>query len=270
MPYLATLLLLLITLPAAADPQQYSFAVTDKKPQSRDTFVQGLQILDGKLYVSSGGYGKSRLRRFNFEDGTLELERKVDPRLFAEGLTIIDDRLYLLTWRSRNLLVYKREDLSGIERMRIPGEGWGLTNNGDELIYSDGSSRLYYLSPTAHRITRTLNVTENGMPVNRLNELEWIDGRIWANIWHNNRIVIINPDSGHVEASINLQGLLPAPEYRRGTDVLNGIARDPADGGIWVTGKNWPWLYRIELVPVTGTTKNTPPKVKAEPATESR
>jgi glutamine cyclotransferase len=251
-PPLHTLLLFTLLLSAAAGARQYDYEVVDRRAQSRDTFVQGLEIHDGKLYVSSGGYGKSRLRRIDFASGEVELERPVDPRLFAEGLTLLGDSLYLLTWRSRNLLVYRSTDLTPLARMRIPGQGWGLTNNGEQLIYSDGSHRLYFVSPDEHRITRALEVTENGEPVTRLNELEWVDGRIWANVWQTDRIVIIDPDSGAVEASIDLTGLLPPAERRPGTDVLNGIARDPADGAIWVTGKNWPWLYRIELVTEPG------------------
>ena len=243
------LLLALALFAATAGAQQnYHYKVIDKKPQSRDIHVQGLQILDDKLYVSAGGYGKSRLLRYNFTNGELELERKVDPRLWAEGLTVFGDRLYLLTYKSRNLFVYSKEELKGVSRMQIPGEGWGMTHNGEQLIYSDGSHRLFYLSPEQGRITRALTVTEKGKPVVRLNELEWIDGRIWANIWMTDRIVIINPADGKVEGSINLQGLLPLMERRANTSLLNGIALNPADGGIWVTGKNWPWMYRIELV----------------------
>ena len=247
-PYYLILLAILFTCSASAS-QQYSYKVVDKKPQSRDIFVQGLQIADDKLYVSGGGYNKSRLLRYNFSTGELELERKVDPRLWAEGLTVFNDRLYLLTWKSRNLFVYSKDELRGIERMQIPGEGWGLTHNGEQLIYSDGSDRLFYLSPDKHQITHTLSVKENGQPVVRLNELESIDDRIWANVWQTNRIVIINPADGTVEGSIDLQGLLPVPEWRTDTDVLNGIALNPADDGIWVTGKNWPGMYRIEQVP---------------------
>lgn len=264
MARLIPLLLLLLILPSIAAPVQYGYRVIDKKPQTRDTWVQGLEIVNGQLYVSSGGYGKSRIEQFDFAKGDLIKQQRIDPRLFAEGLTVLGERIYLLTWHSRNLLVFNREDLKPVARMRIPGEGWGLTHNGEDLVYSDGSSRLYVISLTQNRITRVIKVTENGVPVSRLNELEWIDGKVWANVWQTNRIVIIDPDSGNVEASINLQGLLPIPERRPGTDVLNGIAHNPADGGIWVTGKNWPWLYRIELV--------APEKaqVKAEPATDSR
>ena len=269
MRYLITLLFLLMSLPATAAPEQFGYKVIGKKPQSPDIFVQGLQIIDDQLYVSSGGYGKSRLLRYNFSDGSLDLERKVDAKLWAEGLTVLGDRVYLLTWKSRNLLVYNREDLRGIQRMSIPGEGWGLTNNGSDLIYSDGSNRLYFLSLEQLRITHAIEVTEGGKPLVRLNELEWIDGRIWANVWQTDRIVIINPTSGEVEGSIDLKGLLPLPEYRSGTDVLNGIALNPADGGIWVTGKNWPWLYRIELVPAAPVKADPAAQVKAQPATNS-
>jgi glutamine cyclotransferase len=233
--------------------QQYSYKILEQKVLAPHTHVQGLEIIDGQLYASSGGWGKSRLLRFDFASGELETERKMDPRLWAEGLTVMGDKVYQLTWRAGLLLVYNKGDLTGVERMRIPGEGWGITNDGAQLIYSDGSDRLFFLSPAEHRITHAISVTEAGRPVTRLNELEWIDGRIWANVWQTNRVIIIDPASGNVEGSINLQGLLPVmqrpADMNPSDDVLNGIARNPADGGIWVTGKNWPRLYRIELVP---------------------
>jgi glutamine cyclotransferase len=203
--------------------------------------------------VSSGNYGKSRLMRFNLEDGSLDAEHRLDPRLFAEGVTVLGDRVYQLTWRAGLMLIYDREELKVVERWRIPGQGWGLTNNGRELIYSDGSASIHFVAPEARKITRSIEVREAGAPVERLNELEWIDGRIWANVWQTDRIVIIDPDSGEVEGTIDLAGLLPASERRADTDVLNGIARDPADGSVWVTGKRWPAMYRIEIQPITPT-----------------
>jgi glutamine cyclotransferase len=245
-------MLLLLVASASAAPQ-YRYKVVEQKPLAPHTHVQGLEIVDGQLYASSGGYGKSRLLRFDFATGELGASQEMDPRLWAEGLTVLDDRIYQLTWRARQLLVYDRQTLAILERMRIPGQGWGMTNDGEQLIYSDGSEKLFYVSPSEHRITRVIKVQENGRPVTRLNELEWIDGRIWANVWLTNRIVIIDPASGVVEGSVDLHGLLPVmqrpPDMNMQDDVLNGIARNPADGGIWVTGKNWPFLYRIELVP---------------------
>jgi glutamine cyclotransferase len=238
-----------LLVPASHAVEEFGYRVTDRKPQDRQNFVQGLEIVDGYLYVSSGNYGRSRLLRYRFDDGTLDTGRPVHPRLFAEGLTVFGDRVYQLTWRARMALVYSREELEGLEWFPLAGEGWGLTNNGEELIYSDGSHHLHFLSPVTRRISRSVAVTRDGAPVPQLNELEWVDGRIWANIWRSDRIVIIDPASGEVTAEVDLSGLLPAAERRPDTGVLNGIARDPADGSIWVTGKRWPWLYQIELVP---------------------
>lgn len=256
-----TPLLLLLVAASAAASQQYGYKVIEQKPLAAHTHVQGLEIVDGQLFVSSGGYGKSRLLRFDFASGEQQAAQKMDPRLWAEGLTVLDDRIYQLTWRARMLLVYDKDQLKLIERMRIPGEGWGMTNDGEQLIYSDGSDRLFFVSPAEHGITRAINVRDNGEPVTRLNELEWIDGRIWANVWLTNRIVIIDPASGSVEGSVDLQGLLPVmqrpADMNISDDVLNGIARNPADGGIWVTGKNWPFLYRIEIVPIQDSTTSS-------------
>jgi glutamine cyclotransferase len=257
MSTLRRLLLLATCLPLTAWPAppykpvaQYTVKVIEQKAQARDNFVQGLEILDGYLYVSTGNYGKSRLLRYHFADGRVDAGRALDERIFAEGLTILGDSIYQLTWQNKAMLVYRKADLEYLRALPLAGEGWGLTNNGTALIYSDGSAQLHFVSPDSGRILRTITVTEQGRPVELLNELEWIDGAIWANIWQSERIVMIDPASGYVTGSIDLRGLLPPAEYRPGTDVLNGIARNPADGAIWVTGKRWPWLYRIELQPL--------------------
>ncbi|MCB1705953.1 MAG: glutaminyl-peptide cyclotransferase [Halioglobus sp.] len=252
MKALRLLLLLASVLPPLAwSVQQYDVKVIDQRAQPRDHFVQGLEIQGDYLYVSVGNYGESRLLRYRFPDGGVDAVKHLDEQLFAEGLTVLDHNIYQLTWRNRAMLVYRESDLEFQRWLPLPGEGWGLTNNGRELIYSDGSARLHIMSADTGRILRSITVTEQGRPVELLNELEWVDGSIWANIWYSDRIVVIDPDSGRVTASINLRGLLPADEYQSGTDVLNGIARNPADGAVWVTGKRWPWLYRIELLPVT-------------------
>jgi len=225
----------------------YDYKVIGQMAQSRENFVQGLQIVDGHLYVSTGQYGKSRLLRYRMADGTLDAEKKLDNRLFGEGLTVLDDKIYQLTWRSRIALIYNKADLKGLKWFRIAGEGWGMTNDGEHLIYSDGSDQLHFLSPDTLLPSHSISVTENGKPVDRLNELEFVEGEIWANIWMSDTIVMINPQDGTVTGSIDLQGLLPHNERRPNTDVLNGIARDPVDGSIWVTGKYWPWLYQIEI-----------------------
>mgnify|MGYP001555757682 CR=1 FL=1 len=229
--------------------EQYGYRVLERLPQSRQHFVQGLQILDGQLYVSTGNYGQSKLLRYSFPEGELDVIRKLHPRIFAEGVTVLDDKVYQLTWQNRRMLVYGREQLTPSHSFPLPGEGWGITTNGEQLIYSDGSDKLHFMSPLTGRIERSLSVTESGQPLAKLNELEWVDGRLWANIWQSDRVVIIDPASGAVTGSIDLQGLLPEEERQPGTDVLNGIARNPADGAIWVTGKRWPWIYRIEVLP---------------------
>lgn len=234
---------------ATAEPSQHGYKVVGSMAQSRENFVQGLQIVDEYLYVGTGHYGKSRLLRYNMKDGALDQARSVDARLFGEGVTVLGDKVYQLTWRSGLALIYNKADLSPNKWFPVAGEGWGITNNGKELIYSDGSSRLFFLSPETLTVTRSIEVKENGDPLVKLNELEWVDGEIWANIWTSNRIVIINPTDGMVSASVDLTGLLPHNERRPDTDVLNGIAHNPADDSIWVTGKRWPWLYQIELVP---------------------
>lgn len=229
--------------------EQLGIRIIDRKPQDRSFFVQGLEIHAGQMYLSAGRYGESRLVRYDFDTGKPGAVLALHPSLFAEGVTVLGDRVYQLTWKTGIVLVYNRDDLKLLEYFRIPGEGWGMTNNGTGIIYSDGSSQLHTLSPDSQRITRSVTVTENGIPLTQLNELEWIDGKIWANVWRTDRIVVIDPESGEVSASIDLSGLLPAEERQPGTGVLNGIARDSRDGGIWVTGKRWPWQYRIETVP---------------------
>lgn len=243
--------MLLCALPGAAlAVEQLTVDVLDRKSQNPGYWVQGLEIHDGQMYLSAGRYGESKLVRYDLDSGKVDAGRSLHPKLFAEGLTVLGDRVYQLTWKAGIVLVYDRKGLEPLEYFRIPGQGWGMTNNGTDLIYSDGSAQLHYLSPDTRRITRSITVTENGEPLPRLNELEWIDGKVWANIWYSQRIVVIDPESGEVSASIDLAGRLPSLQSEPRDHVLNGIARDSRDGSIWVTGKRWPWQYKIETRPV--------------------
>ncbi|GAB5451985.1 MAG: glutaminyl-peptide cyclotransferase [Halioglobus sp.] len=241
--------------PTVQQAREYTFSVIERKPLARALYTQGLEIHDGDLFLSSGGYNQSQLLRYDFASGQLKGRRHMDGRLFAEGLTIFNGKIYQLTWRRRLGLVYDLKTMQPEARWRLRGEGWGLTNNGRELIYSDGSDQLHFISPADGSHLRSIRVTLNGQRIRNLNELEWIDGQIWANVWQTDRILLIDPTSGVATASVDLGGLLPLPERKADTDVLNGIARDPATGQVWVTGKRWPWLYRIELRP----TKDGPP-----------
>ncbi|KGE05096.1 glutaminyl-peptide cyclotransferase [Pseudohaliea rubra] len=245
---LITLCALATTTALAGAPAQYGYRVLEQRPLPRDSFVQGLEFDGATLLLGTGQYGQSRLRRYTFPAMNLLEERRLPARLFGEGITRFGDRIFQLTWRARFGVIYDATSLTPLARFGLPGEGWGLTHNEDSLIYSDGSATVHFLDPETLRPLRHLPVLRDGQPLPRLNELEWIDGQLWANVWTTDRIVIINPDSGAVEAEVDLTGLLPLPERRRDTDVLNGIAQDSA-GQLWVTGKNWPWLYRIELAP---------------------
>ena len=237
---------------AAADSfakalQHYGFDVVSKLRFDRNNFTQGLEIHDGRLYVSSGLYGQSVIRVYTFPGLEPLHSVPVDPGIFAEGLTVIGDRLMLLSWRERVMLVYSLPAMTLIGQSPMPGQGWGATHNGSVLWFSDGSDRLYSADLSADGVLEMLPVTLAGKPLRNLNELEWVGDEIWANVWQTDNIARINPETGIVEGVINLSGLLADEDRLRDTDVLNGIAINPEDGAIWVTGKRWPWLYQIRL-----------------------
>ena len=169
-----------------------------------------------------------------------------NKKYFVEGSVILGDKLYILTWTNKVVFIYDANTLEYRSTYSYPREGWGLTTDGKSLISSDGSSRIYFLTPEL-KFERSINVTLNGRAVRYLNELEWIDGRIWANVYTTDTIVIINPDTGIVEATVDCEGLLPERLRTYDTDVLNGIAVD-SEGRIFLTGKNWPELYEVKLV----------------------
>ena len=225
----------------------YRVEVVAKKPLNRGHFTQGLEIQGNTLWLSSGQYGESTLNRYDFDSMVLRQSVDVPKRYFAEGLTQVGERIFQLTWRARELLVYDANTMAQIGISKIPTEGWGMTHHGDRIWYSDGSDRLYSFSASAGGSVASVDVRLADKPVYRLNELEWIDNEIWANVWQSNQIVKINPVTGAVTGIIDLTGLLPDDERQPDTDVLNGIAQDPASGDIWVTGKRWPWIYQITL-----------------------
>ena len=225
----------------------YGYGVVSRLRFDRANFTQGLEIYDGRLYVSSGLYGESMIRVYDFP-GMEEMQAvPVDPRIFAEGLTVIDNRLVVLSWRERVMLVYSLPDLSLLGQSALPGQGWGATHSGSTLWFSDGSHYLYSADMSGDGKLTPLPVTLSGKPLPNLNELEWVDGEIWANVWQTDEIARIDPVTGKVVGLIDLSGLLPEEDRLRDTDVLNGIAIDPVTESIWVTGKRWPWLFEITL-----------------------
>lgn len=233
-----------------AEPRQYTYRVKTVHPHSTKAYTQGLLWHDGRLWESTGQHGESVVQTLDLETGrTRELARL--PRSeFGEGIAILGDELFQLTWQSNTAHVYRIRDgkLEKTRDHRYTGEGWGLTTDGRKLYMSDGSANLYTVDPATFRREKRVTVTWRGEAVPYLNELEWIDGRIWANVYTTDQLVIIDPATGRVEGIVDLTGLLPAGEYTPTTDVLNGIAWDTEGRRLFVTGKNWSKLFEIEII----------------------
>lgn len=229
-----------------AQVKQYGVKVVKEYPHRTDAYTQGLFFHEGVLWETTGQYGESTIRTVDLASGEPIALKKLTGKYFGEGSVILDGVLYVLTWTNKVAFKYDAATITYQQTLRYPREGWGLTTDGKQLIASDGSANLYFLDKDLKLIKR-LPVTMNGRSLRYLNELEWIDGKIWANVYTTDTIVIINPADGKVEAAIDCTGLLPDKLRKKDTDVLNGIARD-AEGRIYLTGKKWPRLYQVELV----------------------
>lgn len=232
--------------PELAPPMTYE--VINEFPHDPLAFTQGLIYLDGYLYESTGINYRSSVRKVELETGEVLQQVDLTWEYFGEGLTDWEDMLVQLTWTENTGFVYDREDFTLVDQFTYPTEGWGLTNDGHQLIMSDGTSTLYFLDPGTWEVTGHVTVTYQGKNISRLNELEYINGEIFANVYKTDNIVRIDPNSGEVLGWIDLSGLLPQ-DLRGGTDVLNGIAYDQEGDRLFVTGKFWPKLYEIRLVP---------------------
>lgn len=236
-----------LSAPDAATPV-YSYRVVAEYPHAPDAFTQGLQYIDGVLYEGTGLHGASSLRRVDLETGTVLQSVPLEAAYFGEGIVVVDDRIVQLTWQSNVGFVYDRKSLARIGQFSYPTEGWGITFDGKHLIMSDGTSTLYRWDAQTMEEVGRIEVTDQGEPVMRLNELEIVKGEIWANIWQTDRIARIDPATGQVAGWIDLAGLLSAEDRVRPVDVLNGIAYDAAGDRLFVTGKLWPKLFEIELL----------------------
>ena len=232
---------------ADASVKVYKLDVVAEYPHDTQSYTQGLFFHDGQLYESTGQNGKSTFRKVELETGKPLKRLDFDKKYFVEGSVIFGDNLYILTWESRVAFMYDAKTLEFKSSWSYPREGWGLTTDGKQLIASDGSATLFFMDEN-FALKRRLIVKYEDKPVRLLNELEYIDGKIWANIYTTHEIVIINPKSGNVEGIIDCRGLLPNELFGPDTDVLNGIAYNPEDGKIYLTGKNWPKMYEIKLV----------------------
>lgn len=227
----------------AAEPT--GFEVLGEVPHDPAAFTQGLELVDGVLYEGTGLRGRSSIRRV--DPGTGEVERRVDlpGELFGEGITVVDDRIWQLTWRDGVAIERDRETLAEVRRVTYEGEGWGLCRDGDRLVMSDGTDELTFRDPETFAETGSTRVTRDGRPVRQLNELECVGGRVWANVWQTDEVVRIDPADGRVTATVDLSGLRPADVPP--SDVLNGIAAVPGTDEFLVTGKNWPTMFRIRF-----------------------
>ncbi len=201
----------------------------------------------GVFLETTGLNGKSSIRRVNMRTGVVIKREPLDAVYFGEGVTVLNDTAYMLTWLNQRGLVYDPATLRQIREFRYAGEGWGITNDGKHLIMSNGTNVLTVIDPATSSIVRSISVSMQGSVVGQLNELEWIDGEIWANIWGTMRIVRIDPVTGNVVGVIDCTGILPDAERTESMDVFNGIAYDPSTKAIYVTGKNWPKVFQIEL-----------------------
>ena len=230
---------------------RFSFKVVKAFPHDPTAFTQGLVFADGIFYESTGLRGYSTLRKVTPETGAVIQQVPVESQYFAEGLALVGSELLQLTWEERTGFVYDKATLKRLRTFSYPTEGWGMASDGKSLVMSDGSSHLFFLDPRTQKPVRNLQVFDGPRPVERLNELEFIRGELWANVWQTDRIARINPATGRVTGWIDLTGLL-RPEARGPEgDVLNGIAWDKAGDRIFVTGKKWPWLFQIEVLPAS-------------------
>ena len=228
-------------------PEQWGYSVKATYPHSVDSYTQGLQYVDGKLWEGTGLEGQSRLQIVDLQSGDVQVLAHLPKQQFGEGITVLGDKVYQLTWTDRKVHIYDREG-NRLRSVTRSGEGWGLTTDGEWLYLSDGSDKIFKVNPETLRNESFISVKRAGEAVDFLNELEWIDGRIWANIYLSDEVVVINPTTGVVEAVIDFQGLLPESERTPETDVLNGIAYDAEQGRILLTGKRWSTIYHIEVV----------------------
>ncbi len=239
--------------PAAAsgadkEPRFYQYRIVNTYPHDKTAFTQGLFFEDGALYESTGQYGTSGLRKTDLETGKTLKSIPLADRFFGEGSVAWNGDVIMLTWRSGKGFVFDQETFVEERTFSYAGEGWGLTHDGARLIMSDGTSELRFLDPETLEETGRLPVTFRGKPLVKLNELEWVDGEIFANVWGANAIVRIDPETGVVVGVIDLRGLLTEEERAAGADVLNGVAYDAETERLFVTGKYWPKLFEIELV----------------------
>jgi Glutamine cyclotransferase len=243
----AALALLALSFTSCAKVRRYKVKVVNEYPHDETSYTQGIFFLDGEMIETTGQYGESTLRKVDLKTGNALKRFDFERKYFVEGSVELGGTIYILTWKNKVVFTYDAKTLEYKATWSYPREGWGLTTDGKQLIASDGSSKLYFLDSELKQ-QKVVDVTLNDRPLRMLNELEWIDGRIWANVYLTDMIAIINPSTGKVEATVDCTGLLPDKLKDEYTDVLNGIAYDPESRKTYITGKYWKRLYEITLV----------------------
>jgi glutaminyl-peptide cyclotransferase len=228
-------------------PVKNGFKVIKVYPHDKDAFTQGLVYENGVFYEGTGQVGSSYLRKVEPETGKVLFQMSLEPPLFGEGIAVVDGRIYQLTWQNKVGFIYDKSTFKELNKFYYQTEGWGLTTIGNKLVMSDGTNTLYFMNPDQFSPLSTLEVYDNEKKVDKLNELEYINGEIWANIWMTDLIARIDPHSGKVIGYINLKGILNDPGTDTTVNVLNGIAVDAASNRVFVTGKNWPKLFEIKI-----------------------
>lgn len=231
-------------------PRKYTYEIVKTLSHDPKAYTQGLVYQDGFMYESTGQYGESGIRKTDMNTGKILSTLNIDSKFFGEGITIYGDKIYQLTWTSHKGFVYDVKSFSLESTFNYSTQGWGITTMGEKLIMSDGSNKLFHIAPSSFNVIQETEVYDNNGPVTRLNELEYIDGLIWANVWMQDRIVLIDPNSGEIKGEVDLSRILTAEEKNRLGDsdnVLNGIAWNPEKKTVYVTGKRWSKMFELKI-----------------------
>lgn len=250
-------------MPQIEPPPTYTYSIVNSFPHDPGAYTQGLVYQDGVLYESTGLWRRSSLRKVALETGAVLLFSALPRSFFGEGIALFGQEIVQLTWKSRVGFVYDRDSFRLLRTFTYPTEGWGITHDGQRLIMSDGTATLYFWDPETFEEIGRIEVFDDHGPVPRLNELEYVQGKVYANVFQTDLIAIIDPQSGAVTGWIDLQGLLDPADRSEPANVLNGIAYDDESDRLFVTGKLWPELFEIELVPLDQEGRLAPPTIAA-------
>ena len=235
---------------SAEKPNLYTYEILNTYPHDMSAYTQGLEFHEDTLYESTGQRGESSLRKVNYKTGEVIEQVDLDQFYFGEGLTILEDKIYQLTWQSQEGLIYDLDSMEMLEKFAYSEskEGWGLCNDGKQLYKSDGTDKIWILNPNTLEEESYIQPTTNKSILNQVNELEWVEGKIYANTYQKDGVVIINPQTGAVEGVVDFRGLRDKVKQHSGLDVLNGIAYHKASKRLFVTGKNWDKLFEVEIL----------------------